>query len=429
MNSFPVLTAAVVRHLAQGLERVDTITGGVAPSPYAGVGPNVIRAIASYAGKRVPLTRDGQPSFGYGLAETVRYTICPPGRLPLRNIRFSLIDVPDLRMLPPHWPGLRSIWLGAGPVPEILHIGLNLLASAVRFKLLPSLAFLAPVFHRAINILRWGEHRGGMFVHIEGATAGGAAVTRSWHLLAEGDDGPLIPSMAVEAILRKCLAGEPPTPGARPAMNELELDDYAGVFGGRMIFTGTRERGVDHDDAPLYKRILGGAFDQLPQQIRDMHTITAAQTAEGRADIDRGGNPLARFIGWIFRFPRQAKDVPVTVRFTSDGRCETWRRQFGAHAFASDHAEGRGRSDKLLEEHFGPFSFGLALVASPERLSFVVRRWKVFGLPLPVALAPFGDSFEYVADGRFHFDVAIRMPLVGLIVRYRGSLAPTGAEL
>ncbi len=429
VSSFPVLTAAVVRHLARGLDRVDTITGGVAPSPYAGVGPNVIRAIASYAGKPVPLTRDGRLSFGYGLAETMRYTICPPGRLPLRSTLFSLVDVPDLRLLPPQWPGLRSIWLGAGPAPEILHIALNVLASAVRLGLLPSLAFLAPVFHRAINVLRWGEHRGGMFVRIEGATSGGATVTRSWHLLAEGDDGPLIPSMAVEAISRNCLGGEQPTPGARPAMNELELEDYAGVFGGRLIFTGTRERGADHGDAPLYKRILGAAWAQLPRQIRDMHTIAAARTAEGRADIERGGNPLARIIGWLFGFPRQAQGVPVTVRFTSDGRRETWRRQFGAHSFSSDQTEGSGRSDGLLEEHFGPFSFGLALVASPDRLSFVVRRWKVFGLPLPVALAPFGDSFEFVADGRFHFNVEIAMPLVGLIVRYRGSLEPTGTGL
>ena len=429
VSSFPVLTAAVVRRLARGLERVDTITGGVAPSPYAGVGRNVIRAIASYAGKPVPLTRNGQPSFGYGLAETMRYTICPPGRLPLRNIRFSLIDVPDLRMLPPHWPGLRSIWMGAGPAPEILHVALNVLASAVRLKLLPSLGFLAPVFHRAINALRWGEHRGGMFVQIEGATTGGATVTRSWHLLAEGDDGPLIPSMAVAAIVRRCLAGEPPAPGARPAVNALELEDYADLFGGRMIFTGTRESGADHGAAPLYQRILGAAWEQLPPQIRDMHTVAGAQTAEGRADIERGGNPLSRIIGWLFRFPRRARDVPVTVRFTTDGRRETWRRQFGAHAFSSDHTEGSGRSDKLLEEHFGPFSFGLALVASADRLSFVVRRWKVFGLPLPVALAPFGDSFEFVADGRFHFDVEIRLPLIGLIVRYRGSLEPTGTGL
>lgn len=53
VSSFPVLTAAVVRHLSHSFAQITAVTGGIAPSPYAGVGLNVIRAIASYAGKRV----------------------------------------------------------------------------------------------------------------------------------------------------------------------------------------------------------------------------------------------------------------------------------------------------------------------------------------------------------------------------------------
>ncbi len=92
MSSLPVLSSAVVRRLAQGLATLDTITGGIAPSPYAGVGLNVIRAIASYSGKRLALIRGGRPSSGVAMTESLRYTISPPGRLPLRNIRFSLVD-------------------------------------------------------------------------------------------------------------------------------------------------------------------------------------------------------------------------------------------------------------------------------------------------------------------------------------------------
>ena len=65
VSSFPVLTAAVVRHLSQDMTRIDTIYGGIAPSPYAGVGKNVIRAIAGYAGQDVVLRRNGQPAVGY----------------------------------------------------------------------------------------------------------------------------------------------------------------------------------------------------------------------------------------------------------------------------------------------------------------------------------------------------------------------------
>ena len=210
VSSFPVLTAAVVRRLARDMEQVETITGGIAPSPYADVGLNVLQAIAGYAGQPVKLTRDGQPALGHGLTESLRYTICPPGCMPLHNTRFSLVDVPDLQVLPPLWPGVRTVWMGAGPVPEVLHRALNGLSWLVRWKILPSLTPLAPLFHRVIGFLRWGEHRGGMFVRVEGRTADRQQLTRTWHLLAEGEDGPLIPSMACEAIIRRILDGRPP---------------------------------------------------------------------------------------------------------------------------------------------------------------------------------------------------------------------------
>src|SRR5215472_12469555 len=118
------------------MTRLDSVTGGIAPSPYAGVGPNVIRAIASYAGRPVRLVRDGHAAVGIGLVETRRFTIAPPGRLPLRPILFSLVDVPDLQALPALWPELKSVWMGAGPVPEILHRALHALAWLVPLKLL-----------------------------------------------------------------------------------------------------------------------------------------------------------------------------------------------------------------------------------------------------------------------------------------------------
>jgi hypothetical protein len=117
VSSFPVLTAAVTRRLARGMARIDTVTGGIAPSPHADVGLNVIRAIASYAGRPVQILGDGRKTVGYALIDSQRYTIAPPGRLPLHPVRFSLVDVPDLQVLPELWPSLRSVWMGAGPVP------------------------------------------------------------------------------------------------------------------------------------------------------------------------------------------------------------------------------------------------------------------------------------------------------------------------
>ncbi len=76
--------------------------------------------------------------------------------------------------------------MGAGPVPEVLHRALIGFAWLVRARLVRSLLPLAPLMHWATNHLRWGEHRGGMFVEVEGTRAG-VPVRHRWHMIAEGD--------------------------------------------------------------------------------------------------------------------------------------------------------------------------------------------------------------------------------------------------
>src|SRR3954452_14953839 len=123
----------------------------------------------------------------------------------------------------------------------------------------------------AINVLSWGEHRGGMFVEIEGIDARGERAQRSWHMIAEKDDGPFIPSMAAEAIIRRCLDLRQPVTGARPATRELEVSDYAGLFSRRQIYAGFRV--PLPDTVPLYQRVLGEAWRLLPQPLRAMHDL------------------------------------------------------------------------------------------------------------------------------------------------------------
>ena len=137
-----------------------------------------------------------------------------------------------------------------------------------------------------------------------------------------------------------------------------------------------------------------------------------------------GRNVLARLVAKFFRFPAAGQDIPVQVSFQRKNGAELWKRTFAGKSFSSLQSEGRGLSERLLTEQFGGFHFEFAPVAEAGKLFLVLRRWSIFGIPLPLRFAAGGNSFEYVAEGQFCFHVEITHPVTGLIVRYQGWLVP-----
>jgi hypothetical protein len=173
---------------------------------------------------------------------------------------------------------------------------------------------------------------------------------------------------------------------------------------------------------PLYQRILGDDWHALPEPIRRMHRPHGnCWEAEGIATVERGSGLLSRLVGALIGFPGAGRDVPVNVAFALKPSGERWRRTFAGRSFESFQWAGAGR-DTLLMERFGVLTFGLALVFDGRKLHLVVRSWTLLGIPLPLALAPGGQTYEFVEHGRFCFHVEIRHPLTGLIVRYAGWL-------
>jgi hypothetical protein len=415
VSTCPVLTAGAVRALAGDIERIDTVAAGIAPSPYSGVGLNVVRAMTGYAGR--PMSR-GE---GRAFLQTRKVTIAPPGWRPLRPRLFALVDTPDGAVLPRLFPTLRSVWFGAGPLPQPylrLLIGLGWL---VRLGLMSSAGFLAPLGHWMMNHLVWGEGRGGMFVEVEGQ-AGGRPVKRSWHLIAEADDGPFIPAMPAAALIRtwdqRRLA-----PGARDAAQALDLADYGPLFAERQIVTGIRRE--DSQAAP-YPALLDTAYDRLPEPIAALHA--AGESAwEGRASVQRGQSILARLAAALIGFPRAADDIPVRVDFTLDDGVETWTRTFAGQRFFSRQYAGRGHWRRFLIERFGPAEYAMSVLADETSLRLRMEGWSVLGIPLPRFLAPQVRARESADGGRFNFDVEIRHWATGLIVHYRGWLERVGS--
>jgi hypothetical protein len=190
------------------------------------------------------------------------------------------------------------------------------------------------------------------------------------------------------------------------------------------IASGIRATSDGNAPLSLYRRLLGEAWEALPPAVAAMHDITGESVALGRADIERGHGLPARLVAAVVGFPKAARQADVRVRFSVVEGIETWTRTFGGRTFRSRQCAGRGPDAHLLAEDFGPFRILMALEPEDGRLKLVVRSWRFFGVALPRSFAPGGNTYEEQRNGRFHFHVEVKAPLIGLIVRYQGWLVP-----
>lgn len=414
-SSLPALSAAVCGRLAEGLTRVSAIDAALSAGNRIAGGVSVTRAILSCVGQPMLLWRGQAWRRAYGWQETGAVSYRMPGHAPLRR-RVALCDVPDLALLPALYPGRPAARFRAGTEIALQNILLWLLSWPVRWGWLKSaLSFTAPGLWLQRAMGRIGGDRSAMRLTLKGWQSE-TPVRRDWTILAEAGDGPWIP--ALPALL---LAGKLDAlpPGARTAAGSLALAEFEPAFARFAIATRIEESRPE----PLYARIMGADFASLPAAVRALHLVNGDLAASGLAEVIRGRHPLARLIAAVTGFPPAARAVPVSVWMREEGGVETWRRDFGGAAFESRLAERGG----LLTERFGPIRFAFTLRREENGLTMHFRRWWLGPLPMPRLLLPRGIAREYEEGGRFHFDVPIALPLIGLLVHYRGWLTPPPA--
>jgi hypothetical protein len=179
---------------------------------------------------------------------------------------------------------------------------------------------------------------------------------------------------------------------------------------------------------PLYRSVLGGSFDRLPAQIRAIHDVSDRLSCSGTAEILRGPGLLARLIATVMGMPHSGNDVALRVTFERvglrQGSTEIWNRNFAGKVFKSEQFAATHRGQDLLAERFGPLIYYLRVNTDDASLWMTMVRHSVFGIPLPLVLAPRFSAVESVEDGLFQFSVDIALPLIGPIVRYKGKLQP-----
>ena len=354
-------------------------------------------------------------TWAWGWQELRREAFSLEGKRILRGRWLALADVPDLDLMPDMLRGRPAVTFRAGTEIALQTFGLWLLSWPIRWFNLGPATGLAPILLPLQRLTRaLTDDRSAMSVRLTGLIGHGF-FERRWTLVADDGDGPEIPTLAAVLLAEEVLAGAMP-PGARDAGRLLDLAQFEPLFASISV---RHETTTVRLPDPLYRRIMGQAFDALPDAVRAMHNVCRDGGASGETHVVTGTNLLARAIAWIMRFP-SAGTHPLHVGFAEHDGIETWTRQFGQRRFKSRLSEKGGR----LTERFGPLRFHFDLPSDRQGLAMQMRRWTCLGVPLPMAFAPRSCAREWQEGERFRFDVPIALPCVGLVVHYSGWLIP-----
>lgn len=421
-SSSPALSTAAVVALTEGWWRVDTVDIAITPGGRSEVGPAVVAAVLSYAGRPVPVWRDGALSCGTGWLDGRLMTM--PG---LGRRRVGLVETVDAEWLGPGLPAAARVNFHAGLESSLERRGIAALAWLRSRGLIGRIDGLVPILLAARNLTRLTtSDRGGMLIEVTGLDGEQGLTTARWSLLAERGDGPHVPTLAAAAALRALMADRIPA-GARPAAGVLSLSEIEAEAEPYAI---TTRRDVRRHGAGVFLRALGEAgFRSLPAPLQLLHRSDGPPVWRGSAEVATGG-ALARWLGRLLGFPPAGREVPLTVTIerlmAPDGPCEIWTRDFGGSRFSS-----RLRSDDtgLIHERIGPAEIALKPGREGDSLALPAIAGRIGPLRWPRFLLPRSQAREYAdTEGRFHFDVKLTLPVLGLLVHYRGWLVPDGPE-
>jgi len=422
-SSTPALSHAVLDTLVLGARKVISIEVSIAPGNRAPRGPSTVHAVLSMVGKPIRVFRGGRwtEEVGWGLNKTFEL----PG---VGKRRVALCDTPDLDLLVERYNPSADAIFRAGLELGLLHQGVAALGLLVRLGILKSLAALVRPLRLLAELFKpYGSDRGGMRVDVLLENDAGQLLRRVWSLAADAGDGLYVPTLPALAALKMLATGSLEWRGAGPCTGFIPYDAIAAEFGQHNIKTQTREISAP---APLFRRLLGHAYDALPPVIRQAHEVHGVLVLEGKADAASPDHILGTWIAWLFRLPRSGSNMPVRVEMRSeDDGSETWTRIYPGVTMRSNLRNADSRTHQVTEV-LGPLSIRLHWKPSERGLQLRTISARMFGCPLPNFLRPRSHASETVgADGQFHFDVPIALPLIGVIVHYKGSLKPSEMSL
>lgn len=225
-STLPALSSAVIDAFANRFSALDEIQISIAPAQRSVRGTATLQAVFSYAGKSFLWLKDGAWVRAHGWQE-------------LRRLRFNGLgtrwaaacDVPDLELLPPRYPGARTVQFRASLEFGWEHFILAAIAGFCRIGMPIPLERWATHIDRIISTMDYfAGRRGGMLVSLTGTRPDGQQARLDWHLTANWMHGPEIPCMAAILLVEKLSRGTLAIRGATACLGLLVLDDFMPEF-------------------------------------------------------------------------------------------------------------------------------------------------------------------------------------------------------
>ena len=169
----------------------------------------------------------------------------------------------------------------------------------------------------------------------------------------------------------------------------------------------------------LYERLLGTSFARLPAALRRFHG-QAGRTAEVALEVTHEPGRLRNAVARALRMPAATARAPGTLVVSVRGDREVWMRTFPDMTLRTmQWLDGR-----RLVEAAGPLQFVFAVDADERGMRFSQTGCRLFGLPLPRALAPRVETVVRGDERGWNVLVSIAAPVLGRIATYGGPVIP-----